>query len=134
MCVYSMLPIVFMRYQMLYNDVSFSASAVLGPIATLSLFLGPIATFLHFFIGRANLLCSQKASSKKLFITKTEVPCFPGSYRAVIQHSRSVALPVYYTLEGRCGQQMLEISDTSFQFRNNPSWFMFKLSHVKQEI
>ena len=59
---------------------------------------------------------------------------FPGSYRAVIQHSRSVALPVYYTLEGRCGQQMLELGDTSFQFRNNPSWFIFKLSHVRQEI
>ena len=55
---------------------------------------------------------------------------FPGSYRAVIQHSRSVALPVYYTLEGRYGKQMLELRDTKIQFRNNPSWFMFKLSHV----
>ena len=57
---------------------------------------------------------------------------FPGSYRAVILHSRSVALPVYYTLEGRYGDKMLELSDTGIQFRNNPSWFMFKLSHFQQ--
>ena len=57
---------------------------------------------------------------------------FPGSYRAVILHSRSVALPVYYTLEGRYGDRMLELSDTGIQFRNNPSWFMFKLSHVQE--
>ena len=57
---------------------------------------------------------------------------FPGSYRAVILHSRSVALPVYYTLEGRYGDKMLELSDTGIQFRNNPSWFIFKLSHVQE--
>ena len=57
---------------------------------------------------------------------------FPGSYRAVILHSRSVALPVYYTLEGRYGDKMLKLSDTSIQFRNNPSWFMFKPSHVQE--
>lgn len=51
---------------------------------------------------------------------------FPGSYTAVILHSRSVAIPVYYTLEGRCGDQMLSLTDTGFVFRNNPSWFMFK--------
>ena len=57
---------------------------------------------------------------------------FPGSYRAVILHSRSVGLPVYYTLEGRYGDEMLKLSDTSIQFRNNPSWFMFKPSHVQE--
>jgi len=57
---------------------------------------------------------------------------FPGSYRAVILHSRSVALPVYYTLEGRYGDKMLELNDTGIQFRNNPSWFMFKLSYVQE--
>ena len=51
---------------------------------------------------------------------------FPGSYRAVIMHSRLVASPVYYTLEGRYGEQMFNLKDTSTHFRNNPSWFMFK--------
>ena len=54
---------------------------------------------------------------------------FPGSYKAAIMHSKSNALPIYYTLEGRYGKQMFDLPDTGLQFRNNPSWFMFKPSY-----
>jgi len=59
-----MISILFMRYQMLYNDVSFSASAVLGPITTFSLFLGPIATFLVKIFA---ILSPQKTASPYSF-------------------------------------------------------------------
>jgi len=51
---------------------------------------------------------------------------FPGSYKAAIMHSKEYALPIFYTLEGRYGKEMYQLSDTSLQFRNNPSWFMMK--------
>jgi len=58
----------------------------------------------------------------------TEKAGFPGSYKAVVQHARKQGIQVFYTLEGRYGQGMWQLSDTGGYFRNNPSWFMFKHS------
>lgn len=51
---------------------------------------------------------------------------FPGSYKAVVEHSRKHGIQVFHTLEGRYGESMWGLSETGDIFRNNPSWFMFK--------
>uniref|UniRef100_A0A7S0RFS6 Class I SAM-dependent methyltransferase n=1 Tax=Pyramimonas obovata TaxID=1411642 RepID=A0A7S0RFS6_9CHLO len=59
---------------------------------------------------------------------------FPGSYKAVVQHARKHGLQVFYTLEGRYGESMWQLKDTSKVFRNNPSWFLFKHDYNVTEI
>jgi len=54
---------------------------------------------------------------------------FPGSYKAVVQFARKHGLQVFYTLEGRYGESMWQLKDTTKVFRNNPSWFLFKYDY-----
>lgn len=52
---------------------------------------------------------------------------FPGSYKAAMLHSKEFQIPIHYSLEGRYGKGMYDLMDTSVHFKNNPSWFMFKI-------